>query len=154
MPDSRVSGRSVAQVERQFETSGLLLRAVQSSFMVSDDIDQQQFADGHDNLHAQEVLPSRVAMVFARRSEPERPGGPPGYRYESVVPLAGNRSLVGFDMAAQEANLRALLRARDIDRPVMSAAFPLRQPVDDAHDAMGVVVRLPVYSSEIGRAHV
>src|SRR3546814_14478936 len=77
-------------------------------------------------------------MVFARRSEPERPGGPPGYRYESVVPLAGNRSLVGFDMAAQEANLRALLRARDIDRPVMSAAFPLRQPVDDAHAALGV----------------
>src|SRR3546814_2878877 len=76
-----------------------------------------------------------------------RSGGPPGYRYESVGPLAGNRSLVGFDMAAQEANLRALLRARDIDRPVMSAAFPLRQPVDDAHDAMGVVVRLPVYSS-------
>src|SRR3546814_14273874 len=34
-----------------------------------------------------------------------------------------------------------------IDRPVMSAAFPLRQPVDDAHDAMGVVVRLPAYSS-------
>src|SRR3546814_3065081 len=75
--------------------------------MVSDDIDQQQVADVHDNLHAQEVLPSLVAMVFARRSEPERPGGPPGYRYESVVPLAGNRSLVGFDMAAQEANLRA-----------------------------------------------
>src|SRR3546814_18394780 len=60
---------------------------------------------------------------------------------------SGNRILVGFDMAAQEANMRALLRARDIDRPVMSAAFPLRQPVDDAHDAMGVVVRLPVYSS-------
>src|SRR3546814_5113038 len=104
-------------------------------------------SDVHDNLQAQEVLPSLVAMVFARPSGPERPGGPPGYRYESVVPLAGNRSLVGFDMAAQEANLRALLRARDIDRPVMSAAFPLRQPVDDAHDAMGVVVRLPVYSS-------
>src|SRR3546814_17750042 len=33
------------------------------------------------------------------------------------------------------------------DRPVMSAAFPLRLPVDDARDAMGVVVRLPVYSS-------
>src|SRR3546814_3395758 len=87
MQDSQVARRSVAQVERQFETSGLLLRAVQSSFMVSDDIDQQQFADVHDNLHAQEVLPSLVAMVFARRSEPERPGGPPGYRYESVVPL-------------------------------------------------------------------
>src|SRR3546814_5001321 len=106
MQDSQVARRSVAQVERRFETSGLLLRAVQSSFMVSDDIDQQQFADVHDNLHAQEVLPSLVAMVFARRSEPERPGGPPGYRYVSVVPLAGNRSLVGFDMAAQEANLQ------------------------------------------------
>src|SRR3546814_5151481 len=80
MQDSQVARRSVAQVERQFETSGLLLRAVQSSFMVSDDIDQQQFADVHDNLHAQEVLPSLVAMVFARRSEPERPGGPPGDR--------------------------------------------------------------------------
>src|SRR3546814_8425614 len=42
MQDSQVARRSVAQVERQFETSGLLLRAVQSSFMVSDDIDQQQ----------------------------------------------------------------------------------------------------------------
>src|SRR3546814_13701764 len=84
MQDSQVARRSVTQVERQFETSGLLLRAVQLSFMVSDDIDQQQFADVHDNLHAQEVLPSLVAMVFARRSEPERPGGPPGYRYESV----------------------------------------------------------------------
>src|SRR5690606_5068495 len=112
-----------------------------------DDIGQRQFADLHDNLHAQEVLPSLVAMVFARRGEPGRPGGPPVYRYESVVPLAGNRSLVGFDMAAQEANLRALLRARDMGDPVMTAAFPLRQPVQAARDALGVVVRLPVYSN-------
>src|SRR3546814_19020643 len=83
-------------------------------------------------------------MGFARRIEPELPGGPAVYSNVSVVPLAGNSSLVGFDMAAQEANLRALVRARDIDRPVMRAAFPLRQPVDDAHDAQGVAVRLPV----------
>src|SRR3546814_583688 len=50
MQDSQVARRSVAQVERQFETSGLLLRAVQSSFMVSDDIDQQQFADVNDKI--------------------------------------------------------------------------------------------------------
>src|SRR3546814_17601783 len=97
--------------------------------MVSDDIDQQQFADVHDNLHAQEVLPSLVAMVFARRSEPARPGGPPGYRYESVVPLAGNRSLVGFAIAARKANLRALVRARDLPPTVLRAPFPLRHPV-------------------------
>src|SRR5690606_21325161 len=147
LQDSQVARRSVAQVERQFETSALLLRALQSSFMVGDDIGQRQFADLHDNLHAQEVLPSLVAMVFARRGGPGRTGGPPAYRYESVVPLAGNRSLVGFDMAAQEANLRALLRARDMGSPVMTAAFTLRQPVADARDALGVVVRLPVYSN-------
>src|SRR3546814_20339707 len=49
MQDSQVARRSVAQVERQFETSGLLLRAVQSSVVVSDDIDQPPFADAHAN---------------------------------------------------------------------------------------------------------
>ena len=145
LQDSQVAQASVEQVARQLETSGLLLRAMQSSFMVGGDIDQRQFADVYGNLHAQDVLPSLVAMVFARRSEPERPDGPPRYRYENVVPMAGNRSLVDFDVAAQEANLRAVLQARDTDRPVMTAAFPLRQPVDDARDAVGVVVRLPVY---------
>ena len=143
--DSQVARRSVAQVERQLETSGLLLRALQSSFMVNDGIDRRQFVDVHDNLRAGDVLPSLEAMVFARRENPAAPGGRPRYVYESVVPLAGNRSLVGFDMAAQEVNLQALLRARDTDQPVMSAAFPLRQPVSDPRDALGVVVRLPVY---------
>src|SRR5690606_20341621 len=94
LQDSQVAQASVEQVARQLETSGLLLRAMQSSFMVGGDIDQRQFADVYGNLHAQDVLPSLVAMVFARRSEPERPDGPPRYRYENVVPMAGNRSLV------------------------------------------------------------
>ena len=145
LQDSQVARRSVAQVERQLETSGLLLRSLQSAFMVDDQIDPRQFADIHDNLRAQQVLPSLVATVFARREDPGQPGGRPRYRYESVVPLAGNRSLVGFDMAAQPANLRALLRARDSDQPVMSGAFPLHQPVRDPRDALGVVVRLPAY---------
>ncbi|MGN7726232.1 bifunctional diguanylate cyclase/phosphodiesterase [Luteimonas sp. 22616] len=147
LQDSQFARRSVAQVARQLETSGLLLRALQSSFMVDDKIDRQQFAGVHDNLRAKEVLPSLIAMVFARRQDPESPGARPRYMYENVVPLDGNRSLVGFDMAAQPANLHALLRARDTDQPVMSAAFPLRQPVSDPRDALGVVVRLPVYST-------
>ncbi|MDN5782635.1 MAG: CHASE domain-containing protein, partial [Luteimonas sp.] len=147
LQDAQVARRSVTQVERQLDTSGLLLRALQSSFMVDDRIDQQQFAEVHDNLRVKEVLPSMVAVVFARREDPGRPGGRPRYSYESVRPLAGNRSLVGFDMAGQPANLRALQRSRDTDLPVMSAAFPLRQPVSDPSDALGVVVRLPVYSA-------
>ncbi len=145
--DSQVAMRSVAQVQDQFETSGLLLRAMQSAFLLDDHISQQRFASLHDNMHATEVLPSLVAVVFARRHEAVTAGGRPRYPYDQIAPLAGNTSLVGFDLAAQSLNLRALLRARDLDMPVMSAAFPLRQPTGDPRDTLGVVVRLPVYSS-------
>jgi diguanylate cyclase (GGDEF)-like protein/PAS domain S-box-containing protein len=145
--DAQAARRSVAQVERQFEASGLLLRAAQSAFMIDDDIDREEFAGLYDNLRSPEMMPSLVAMVFARREPPAAPGGRPRYPYHLVAPLAGNESLDGFDMAVQSANLRALERARDTDRPVMSAAFVLRQPVRDPRDALGVVVRLPVYST-------
>src|SRR3546814_15073128 len=72
MQDSQVARRSVAQVERQFETSGLLLRAVQLSFMVSDDHDPTQFVDVAATLHVQAVLTTLVGRVSARRPEPER----------------------------------------------------------------------------------
>ncbi|HVI58660.1 MAG TPA: EAL domain-containing protein [Luteimonas sp.] len=145
--DSQAARRSVVQVMRQFEASGLLLRAVQSAFLVDDDISREQFAGMYENLRSPDMLPSLLAMVFARREPPAEPGARPHYRYHLVAPLAGNESLSGFDMAPQEANLRALLRARDTDRPVMSAAFTLRQPVGDPRDALGVVVRLPVYGA-------
>ena len=147
MQDSQVARRSLSQVERQFETSGLLLRAVQSTFLIDDDISQGRFTGIHDNLRAPEMLPSLVAMVFARRQAPAGPDERPRYPYEHIAPLAGNTSLVGFDMAAQISNLHALQRARDTDMPVMSAAFALHQPVRDQRDVLGVVVRLPVYSA-------
>ncbi len=147
MRDSQAARRSVQQVARQLETSGLLLRAVQSAFMVDDGIGPEQFAGLYGNLRSPEMLPSLLAMVFARREPATVPGGRPRYPYALVAPSAGNESLAGFDMASQEANLRALLRARDTDMPVVSAAFPLRQPVGDPDDALGIVVRLPVYSA-------
>ena len=146
MRDSQVARRTVSQIERQFETSGLLLRAVQSAFLVDDDISQTRFAGIHDNLRARQMLPSLVAMVFARREDAAVPGARPRYPYRQIAPLAGNTSLVDFDMAAQASNMHALQRARDIDMPVMTAAFPLRQP-SDPRDALGVVVRLPVYTA-------
>src|SRR3546814_10948809 len=45
MQDSQVARRSGAQGERQFETSGLLLRAGQASFMVRAVIDTQRFTE-------------------------------------------------------------------------------------------------------------
>jgi len=142
---STLARRSVLQVERQLESGGLLLRAVQSAYFVDDDIDQAQFEAIHQNMRSATVLSGVVAIAFARRAE--APGGTVRYVYERVAPLAGNESLLGFDMAAQAENLAALERARDSDQPVLSAPFRLRQPVDDPADAIGVVMRLPVYTA-------
>ena len=141
---SQIAKRSVSQVERQLETSGLLLRTVQSACFVAADLDQPRFEEIHDNLHAHHMSPSLVAIAFAKR----QPGqsGRPRYVYVRVAPLAGNTGLLGFDAAAQPANLRALERARDIDLPVLSAAFTLNQLAHDRRDATGITMRLPVYS--------
>ena len=141
---SLVAKRSVSQIERQFETTGLLLRALQSAYYIDDDIDQSRFQGIHNNLASHELLPSLVAIAFARQQP--GPSGRPHYIYDRVAPLAGNAALLGFDAAAQPANLRALERARDMNRPIMSAVFTLTQPVRDPRDAAGVVMRLPVYS--------
>jgi hypothetical protein len=63
---SLIAKRSVSQIERQFETTGLLLRAVQSAYFVEDSIDQARFQGIHDNLAPHEMLPSLVALAFAR----------------------------------------------------------------------------------------
>ncbi|HVR82140.1 MAG TPA: EAL domain-containing protein [Luteimonas sp.] len=139
---SQIARRSELQVERQLETSGLLLRAMQTAFFV-DNLGQQRFLSIHDNLRPEQRVPSLVATGFARRLRAA--DGSLHYRYEWVAPIAGNAILIGFDIASQPVNLRALERARDTDLPVMSAPFRLLQPAADPRDADGVVMRLPVY---------
>jgi len=140
---SQAAHRGVSLVQRQFDTGGLLLRAMQSTYSVTEDVDQARFLRIQGNLRPPEMVPSLVALAFARRETDS--AGVPHYRYERIAPLAGNASLLGFDAAAQPANLRALERARDIDQPVMSAPFPLHQPTADPADVLGVTIRLPVY---------
>ncbi len=141
---AQIGKRSVSRIRRQFETSALMLRAVQSAYSLADDIDQSRFEGINANLRSQPLLPGLVAMAFARR---QAAGGRSRYVYERVAPFAGNARLLGFDASAQPVNLAALEQARDIDRPVMSVAFELLQRVPDRRDAMGIVVRLPVYAS-------
>ncbi len=141
-----IAKRSTYQIERQFEGSGLLLRAMQSAYYVNGDIDQQLFAAMHGNLRPRLLAPSVVALGFAPRTVGTAAGAPPRYPYGLIAPLAGNAQLLGLDVARQVANLRALERARDIDEPVMSSAFPLLQATRDPRDALGVVVRLPAFT--------
>jgi CHASE1-domain containing sensor protein len=105
---SQLGHDSVALLQRQFEDSALLLRAVQSAYSVSDSISEPHFESMLRDLRPPTMLPSLVALAFARR----QPGAPGHYRYERVAPVAGNASLLGFDAAAQPANMRALERAR------------------------------------------
>jgi CHASE1-domain containing sensor protein len=142
---SQLSRHSAQQVQRQLETSSLLLRALQSAFLADDDIGQQRFLAIHDNLRPGQELPSLAATGFARRVVGA--DGRPHYSYDWVAPVAGNERLVGFDMASQRENLLALELARDTDQPVMSGPFPLVQQTRDARDAEGVVMRLPVYAA-------
>jgi diguanylate cyclase (GGDEF)-like protein len=140
---AQVAKRSVSRIQYQFETSALLLRAMQSAYSLVDDIDQTRFEGISENLRGQPLSSGLVAMAFARR---QAAVGQPRYLYERIAPLSANAGLFGFDASAQPANLAALEHARDTDRPVMSAAFELLQRVSDRRDALGIVVRLPVYS--------
>ena len=108
---SQLARSSVSLLERQFETSGLLLRAMQSTYSVSGDIDQTHFETIQRNLQAPQMAPSMVALAFARRL-PGHDGPHARYVYERVAPVAGNASLLRFDVAAQPANVRARLSMR------------------------------------------
>ncbi|MGN6513272.1 MAG: CHASE domain-containing protein, partial [Lysobacteraceae bacterium] len=139
-----VARRTLGQVQRQLESAGLQLRAVQSAYLVASGIDEERFADIIENLQAQRMVPSLLAVAYAPRSTGA--DGRAHYVYTRVAPLAPNRSLLGLDIVSQPANLAALSRARDQDEPVLSAPFQLRQPATDPRDDDGVVVRLPVFS--------
>ena len=142
---AQIAKRSAYQIERQFEGSGLLLRAMQSAYFVNGDIDQPLFSAIQSNLRSARLSQSLVVIGFAPRT-PGPPGERARYIYARIAPVAGNMPLLGLDVAGQAANLHALERARDIDEPVMSAAFPLMQSTPNPDDALGVVIRLPVFT--------
>ena len=138
-----IARRTVGQIEREIDAAGLELRAVQSAYLVSADIDQPRFATIVANLQAQRMAPSLVAVAYAPRSTDA--AGRPRYAYTRAAPWPANRVLVGLDIVSQPENLAALERARDLGGPVLSAAFRLRQSAGDPRDTDGVVVRLRVY---------
>lgn len=138
---------SLVRLRAPLEDAAAVLRAMQTVFLSNDHMDQPQFEEYSENLRIPEAQPGYVATVFARRqSDPDDPQHV-AYPYALVSPWRGNESLIGFDIARQKPNLLALQRARDADTPIISAPFALRQFKQySGPAALGVTVRLPVYS--------
>lgn len=128
-------------LRRQLDDYELALRALQSTFLMVP-VDADNFAQAFRTLALRERLPGLQAVVYSRRVS-----GPDGDHYptEFVEPRAGNERVFGLDVRTQPANLLALHRARDSDRPALSAPFRLIQDASDA-PTDGLLLRLPVYT--------
>ena len=134
-----------ARLREPLDAASIALRAMQTVFLSNDVMDQADFARYQTNLRAVNTVPGYRITGFARY-RPASAGQPASYRYELVTPLEGNVSVLGVDVTSQPANLRALQVARDSDTVVMSAPFRLAQVPAPGTEALGVTLRLPVYS--------
>ena len=119
----------------------LMVRALQSLYLASNEVSPREFSNVYENLRPREVFPSLQAVAFARRV-PMADGD--HYITELVAPLDGNRNILGLDVNTQPGNHDALLRSRDTDQAAVSAPFRLDQ--SQAATADGVTLRLPVYT--------
>ncbi len=135
------NGVHLALVE-QLDACERLVRAVQTLFLTTQDLDDARFANAYANLQPREAFPSLQAIVYAQRMP--RPDGD-HYVSQMVAPLQGNERVIGLDVNRQLPNLAAVLRSRDDDKATLSAPFRLVQAVpEDQVD--GITLRLPVYS--------
>ncbi|MDQ3040722.1 MAG: bifunctional diguanylate cyclase/phosphodiesterase, partial [Pseudomonadota bacterium] len=71
----------------QVHACELLVRAVQTLFLTSDNVDDAHFANAYANLKPRDAFPSLQAIVYARRN-PRTDGD--HYISEMAAPLQGN----------------------------------------------------------------
>lgn len=131
-------------LKAQLHLSELLIRAVQSVFLSSDEVTDAEFAHLYENLQPRQQFPSLRALAYARRVV-----GPDGEHFitERVAPALGNQALIGLDVTRQVSNLTSLDQSRDSNIPSMSAPFALVQKPVSGMSPEGVVMRLPVFSA-------
>ncbi|MGN6235267.1 MAG: bifunctional diguanylate cyclase/phosphodiesterase [Dyella sp.] len=138
-----LADKSYAALQARLSSSELLMRAVQTLFIASDQVTDDDFAHFYENLRPRELFPSLVALAYAARET-----GPDGERYitRRVQPLAGNERLLGLDISQQGRNMAALVAARESDTFSLSGPFALVQVGADGRRIPGVTLRLPIYS--------
>lgn len=130
-----------------FDGAAVALRSMQTVFLADDVVTQADFDQYQRNLLMAQMVEGYVLTAFARRYEDPAMPGHPVYRYDFVSPLAGNEVLVGFDIARQPENLKALLRSRDSGMATASMPFTLLQfQGSPGAEGRGITVRMPVYT--------
>jgi diguanylate cyclase (GGDEF)-like protein/PAS domain S-box-containing protein len=140
---NELASKSYVALQAKLHSAEALLRAVQTLFLVSDEVTPEDFGTLYLNMRPREQFPSLLALAYAQREV--RADGE-HYITRWVNPLMGNEAVVGLDVGGQPHNLAALLASRDTDLVALSAPFrPVQQAVSSAPDD-GITMRLPIFS--------
>lgn len=138
-----MANKAYMSLQTRLRSVEMMLRAVQTLYLASDEVTASEFDNFYLNLRLGEQFPNLLALARAQR---ETRADGDHYVTWGVAPLRGNEALVGLDVAAQPSNLAGLLASRDSDRVVLSAPFrTVQQPVSDVRDD-GITLRLPIFS--------
>ncbi|OOG65046.1 bifunctional diguanylate cyclase/phosphodiesterase [Rhodanobacter sp. B04] len=137
--------KGVAQLRAKLRSAELLLRSVQTMFLVSEQMDEDRFERLYANLDPRRDFPSLLAMAYAVRV-PRVDGD--HYSTVLVAPLEGNRDLRGLEVTDQPANLQALFASRDTNQLSASNPFALVQDRGAGRSGLGVTLRLPDFGSD------
>jgi diguanylate cyclase (GGDEF)-like protein/PAS domain S-box-containing protein len=141
---NELANKAYVSLQGRLRAAELLLRAVQSLFLSSEEVDAAEYAGFYANMRPREQFPSLLALAYAKREL--RPDGE-HYISRWVRPLAGNEGVIGLDVATQPNNFASLLASRDSDRATLSAPFRLVQLAGSDTAGEGITLRLPIYSS-------
>ena len=144
---TKLANESFHAVADSLHSCELLLRAVQTVFLASDDVTPTEFANLYDNLRPRTEFPSLQALAYAERVPgPDGVGGRDRYITTLVQPVAGNEEVIGLDLGTQPGNLAAVLSSADDNEVALSAPFHLVQAEQPGAAGNGLTLRLPVYA--------
>ena len=141
-------------IQQQVAAGTQLVRSVQASIQVSEDLDQAEFEKIYESLNPKAVFPGLQAMVYSSRSVDA--AGQPHYLTAFVAPMGGNERLQGLDLVSQPRNMVAVARSEATGQPAMSEPFSLIQDEGLAPGRLplGMTIRAPVYGAGSGKEKV
>lgn len=97
--------KGIVQMRAKLRSAELLVRSLQTMFLVAGEMDEYQFARAYANLDPRREFPSLLAVAYSVRVH-----GHDGDHFPTtlVAPLEGNRRLLGLNVVDQPPNMKAL----------------------------------------------